>query len=295
MNQELTPRAPRARSMRRGQSETQQSREKQSSQPQQEPQPQSATQQGSGLELLRREHALRAASIRERALRHRQDVAERSRHIIRMPRGRAREDGPSGSASSRSALDKSRGHGIVSWAERLKVSRARAATQPHMNPHAYKAALDRGRIHVVTNWSHGYAGKGAERYATGDLYVGDIRSGEREGRGLYQLGDGQLLVSEWRSNEPIGEGVQWSADKSYAVRIVDGKPERHITDKEARQIAKRLGAPTASNFHHARPFTWGISSNEEFDQGDVLNAAKARRQAPRSSMSPLSPGKAVRV
>ena len=257
------------------------------------PAPQAPEGGSSAASVLQREQAMREASMRERALQHRKTVAERSRHASRMPRGRFREEDAAPSAAAESArTDSSQGRAIHSWADRMALSRAQAMSRPNANPYSYKAAFDRGQITVLTNWRQGYAGKGAERYTSGDLYVGDIHCGEREGRGLFQLSDGELLVSEWRSNEPVGEGVQWSADRSKAVRIVDGKPDRTISDAQARQIAKRLGSPAAPSFHHARPFTWGLAgSPEELTQGDALNAAKVRRQ--RCTASPRSPDKQV--
>ena len=91
-----------------------------------------------------------------------------------------------------------------------------AAQQP--NAFAYKAALDQGRLKILTNWRQGFEGRGAERYRTGELYVGDIRHGDRDGSGVYQHSNGQLLLSRWRQNEPVGEGVQWSADHKKAAR-----------------------------------------------------------------------------
>ena len=72
------------------------------------------------------------------------------------------------------------------------------------------AALE-GKIDVLTQWRQGFEGRGVERYASGELYVGDIKHGERDGTGVYHHTNGQVLLSRWRQNEPVGEGVQWSA------------------------------------------------------------------------------------
>ena len=240
-------------------------------------------QQVSGAHLLERELAMRDAGLRQRELKHRQDLIERARGspANRMPRGRTQmgSDFNSPSASARGG-GSSRRPAILSWAERMSGSRAAVNAQSDPNPFAYKAAFDQGRIHVLTNWRQGFAGKGAERYMTGDLYVGDIKCGERQGNGVYQLNNGQVLLSQWSSNEPVGEGVQWTADRTQAVRVVDGRPDQPINEAQARQISKKLGAPNAAYFHHSRPFTWGVAIGEpSASQGDGLNAAKARRQA----------------
>ena len=54
-------------------------------------------------------------------------------------------------------------------------------------------------------------GRGAERYPTGEIYVGEYAAGERCGKGTFKHANGQTLVSMWKDNRPVGEGVQWCA------------------------------------------------------------------------------------
>ena len=188
-----------------------------------------------------------------------------------------------------------------------------AVRQP--NAFAYKAALDQGRLKVLTNWRQGFEGRGAERYHTGELYVGDIRHGDRDGSGVYQHTNGQLLLSRWRQNEPVGEGVQWSADRKHAVRVLDGRPTAVLSKDEAKTLASSLGAPEASTFQSSKPSTWGFShpvmhaiaggaapsAAESFEarnrtQGDELLAYRAERQSRQQrraqlGLSPRSPDK----
>ena len=173
-------------------------------------------------------------------------------------------------------------------------------------------------------WRQGFQGKGAERYGTGELYVGDVKCGQREGRGLYNYTDGQLMATRWRANEPVGEGIQWTPDRQVAVRLLDGRPVEVIPHERAAAIARELGVPSADRFHPSLPSTWIAAGLGEMNvgrprkaavdqgklassvsqaslssggaaqnpgasaapsQGDLLLAAKARRP-PRSASSP---------
>ena len=86
------------------------------------------------------------------------------------------------------------------------------------NRRPFKCALDRGSVVVCQEFRQGFQGRGAERYETGEIYVGEYMAGERYGKGTFRHANGQTLVSEWKDNRPVGEGVQWSADHKKAAR-----------------------------------------------------------------------------
>jgi len=108
---------------------------------------------------------------------------------------------------------------------------------------AFKCALDRGTIQLVAEFRQGFEGRGAERYETGEVYVGDYQAGERYGKGTFRHVNGQTLVSEWRHNRPVGEGVQWSADHAKAARLRNGVPVGSLSLSEAAEISARLSLP----------------------------------------------------
>ena len=172
---------------------------------------------------------------------------------------------------------------------------ARTAANMRPTTFAYKAQLDKGKLDVLSQWRQGFEGRGVERcasgerhvghacaraslmcliyashvhgvcacmyrYASGELYVGDIKHGDRDGTGIYHHTNGQVLLSRWRQNEPVGEGVQWSADKSYAVRTLNGKPTAAMSKDEGNALASKLQAQDASRFHSRRPMARGMAN-----------------------------------
>ena len=46
----------------------------------------------------------------------------------------------------------------------------------------FKCSLEGGNVHVIVDFAQGYQGCGAERYDTGEIYVGEYMAGERYGR-----------------------------------------------------------------------------------------------------------------
>ena len=74
------------------------------------------------------------------------------------------------------------------------------------SPHPFKVAYDRGSVQVCQDFRQGFAGRGAERYDTGEIYVGEYMAGERYGRGTFRHANGQTLVSLWKDNRPVGRG-----------------------------------------------------------------------------------------
>ena len=45
------------------------------------------------------------------------------------------------------------------------------------------------------------------------------------------------------ADEPVGEGAGWTADRTVAARLRDGKPVEEISLEEARRIAEAVGEP----------------------------------------------------
>lgn len=117
----------------------------------------------------------------------------------------------------------------------------------------FKAAVEQGRVSVVCNFRQGFEGRGAERYPSGEVYVGEYMCGERAGRGTFRHTNGQILVSAWRQNAPCGEGVQWAADGKKAARLQDGRPVATIKLEEAAEISEKLGLPPPEDWVPRKP------------------------------------------
>ena len=111
----------------------------------------------------------------------------------------------------------------------------------HKGP--FKCALDRGTPTICSEFRQGFQGRGAERYETGEVYVGEYMAGERYGKGTFRHANGQTLVSNWKDNRPVGEGVQWSQDHKMAARLKNGVPVGSITPRSAASISARIGMP----------------------------------------------------
>lgn len=111
------------------------------------------------------------------------------------------------------------------------------------SPHPFKVAYDRGSVQVCQEFRQGFQGRGAERYDTGEIYVGEYMAGERFGRGTFRHANGQTLVSRWKDNRPVGDGVQWSADHKKAAKLQNGVPVGGCSLDEAGAISARLGMP----------------------------------------------------
>ena len=120
------------------------------------------------------------------------------------------------------------------------------------NIEPFKAEVEQGRVRVVLDWRQGFQGRGCERYASGEVYVGQFMAGERTGYGTFRHTNGQILVSAWRQNAPIGEGVQWQKDGSKAALLKDGKPVKGISIEEGAVIAERLNLPVPSEWFQAK-------------------------------------------
>lgn len=139
----------------------------------------------------------------------------------------------------------------------------------------FKVMLHRGNVQVCQDFPQGFKGRGAERYTTGETYVGEVRraciecvcthpspdrsrlvktrarqyiAAERWGKGTFKHANGQTLVSKWKDNRPVGEGVQWSDDHRKAARLKNGIPTGSVALDEAGQIASTVGLPVPSDW-----------------------------------------------
>jgi len=111
-------------------------------------------------------------------------------------------------------------------------------------------------------------GKGITRYASGNVYIGMWKGGKRHGfgvfhieksgdiyrgnwsggiksgPGVYEYADGELDVSFYSNDIRVGDGVRWTADRSRASRLFDGKligVEGDFPVDDAMRLTKKLG------------------------------------------------------
>lgn len=128
-----------------------------------------------------------------------------------------------------------------------------------------KVGEDHGQLRVFANWPQGYCGRGVERYASGETYVGHFADAQRHGRGTFEDKGGGVLSSLWREGAPEGEGAKRNVDGTI-VRTTGGAPGKvatHLTEAAAEALTQSFGMKRpltrASSFgvissraHHAR-------------------------------------------
>ena len=101
-------------------------------------------------------------------------------------------------------------------------------------PQAYEGDRD------ADGKAHGYR---VAQYADGDVYEGEYKADQREGRGTYHAADGRAQVGTYRAGKDVGAGVRWSADRQTAWRLLDGEPQAEISLDEATALAAQIGLP----------------------------------------------------
>lgn len=84
-------------------------------------------------------------------------------------------------------------------------------------------------------------GRGVYRFSDGAVYEGEYKAGAMEGFGTYQYVDGRAEVGRYAGNVDVGEGVRWSADRTTAWRLNDGKVVEEISLETADRIARKIG------------------------------------------------------
>mmetsp|Transcript_870 Transcript_870/g.1589 ORF Transcript_870/g.1589 Transcript_870/m.1589 type:complete len:103 (+) Transcript_870:197-505(+) len=85
---------------------------------------------------------------------------------------------------------------------------------------------------------HGF---GRYYYNNGHSFEGMFRNGKRNGRGKYQLTDGRVEIYRYVNDSRVGDGVRWSANRTKAWRMVDGKVKGRVSMEEATGIANKCG------------------------------------------------------
>ena len=88
------------------------------------------------------------------------------------------------------------------------------------------------------------SGFGTYSFANGNVYTGQYYEGERHGAGTFYFRDsGEAEIGNYHEGNDIGEGARWNADRTRAVRLVDGQSTEPITLEAAEATASRLGLP----------------------------------------------------
>jgi len=77
----------------------------------------------------------------------------------------------------------------------------------------------------------------------GDVYEGEWMADRRHGRGLYYRSDYRVDVVRYMCHDVVGEGTQWSPNREFVVRLVDGVNRGPISVGQALEIGARIGIP----------------------------------------------------
>jgi len=118
---------------------------------------------------------------------------------------------------------------------------------------AFKANLDQGRVRITSAFRQGFSGLAAERYPTGETYVGEFVNARRHGTGTYSDAEA-VMVSWFKAGRPTGEGVKiqspWDEGEFSQVSTFKGKDDKPITDGQAAQITKNIGSTAVHPSYH---------------------------------------------
>ena len=77
----------------------------------------------------------------------------------------------------------------------------------------------------------------------GDVYEGEWMADRRHGRGVYFRADGRVDVARYVFHNVAGEGTQWSPNREFVVRLLDGVNRGPISVGRALEIDSRIGIP----------------------------------------------------
>lgn len=77
----------------------------------------------------------------------------------------------------------------------------------------------------------------------GDIYEGEWMGDRRHGRGVYYRSDGRADVCRYVDHDCVGEGTQWSPNRVFVVRLMDGVTIERIGVGEALEVCERVGVP----------------------------------------------------
>ena len=92
---------------------------------------------------------------------------------------------------------------------------------------AFKVEQERGRVRVVSTFQQGFGGVGAERYPTGESYIGTYADAKRAGKGTFIDSDGATMLSVFKAGRAVGEGAKRTAGGDL-MRTHDGKVRHHL-------------------------------------------------------------------
>lgn len=97
----------------------------------------------------------------------------------------------------------------------------------------------------------------------GDMYEGEWKEDQRHGRGIYYRHDGRADVAMYVHHDTmIGEGVQWSPNREYVVKFVEGVNWGPISVTEALEICAKMGIPGVPKRYE----NWGANSNNSSNE-----------------------------
>ena len=139
-------------------------------------------------------------------------------------------------------------------------SQFEARYDEHAPIRTFKIENDQGRVRVVSNFRQGFTGRAAERYPSGETFLGDFRDAKRHGRGqLMTAKADSMLISHFRKGRPVGEGTKLTSQPRSpptAARTYDGKVGPSIPMSEASRIVANLRMdastlPSSSGFSAA--------------------------------------------
>tara|TARA_Y100000389_G_C17465048_1_gene524749 strand:+ start:924 stop:1394 length:471 start_codon:yes stop_codon:yes gene_type:complete len=81
---------------------------------------------------------------------------------------------------------------------------------------------------IMSTWERGCPdGSCIYHDATGDVYTGQVKGGQRCGAGVYVYNDETSIVGYWKDNRPHGIGLQKDADGELAL-LLGGKLWKRI-------------------------------------------------------------------
>ena len=108
---------------------------------------------------------------------------------------------------------------------------------------------------------------GVYHFTNEDVFRGHFQAGLQDGKGTLHWADGEVEVCNCRAGKRIGVGVRWNAERTRAIRFLDGDEKAEISLAEARQWLQTLGmeAPTVLQKPERRRDTMDVVSKRKED------------------------------
>ncbi len=63
------------------------------------------------------------------------------------------------------------------------------------------------RLTMATGWITSARDKGTNKYADGDVYIGDWKDDIQDGKGIYKFKNGDVYEGDYVQGERTGEGI----------------------------------------------------------------------------------------